>query len=571
VAWSSFSTATNPGKHNIYDFISRNPADYKPVQSSVRVHESRRSLGLGRFRIPLGRARVNGLRKSKPFWTVLGESGVFSAVLRVPITFPPDRFAGVQLAAMCVPDLRGTHGTFIYFTETGGAGSTTDGHVGGEMIRVERRNGTVRSSLPGPRNTLRSDHPDLHVPFRVTDDGEGAATLHIDGQKIALREGRYTDWVRVTYRPAPGIKVHGVCRFLPKRLAHPFEMYCTPIQIDPRRPVMPISHPRVFSTYLACLMGSYATLGFAEDTWALSEGRLDEAAFLTQAYDIHEERERMFFDALKRVHRGTVVCVFDGPDRIQHMFWRFIDEEHPAHNGDAAANREVIDKMYERMDGLVGRTLQALDDDSVLVVMSDHGFKSFRRCVDLNRWLSDNGYLALTDPAAGSKTYLGGVDWSRTRAYALGLAGIFLNIKGRERSGIVEPGEAAALARQIADKLTGLKDPDTGEIAVQEARPRETVYKGPYVDAAPDLIVGYRDGHRVSWDSVIGKCGDAVFSDNKKAWSGDHCIHPDLVPGVLFCDRTLKADNAAIVDVAPTTLELLGVKRPAYMDGRSLL
>ncbi len=581
VAWSSFSTGTNPGKHNIYDFIARNPATYRPTQSSVHVRPGRRTLKVGPYEIPLSRPSIDGLRKSKPFWTVLGERGIFSAILRVPITFPPDRFRGVQLSAMCVPDLRGTHGTFSYYIENGPhsgpykqgeSGSRTDGDVGGDLVPVERRGASIRSFVRGPINTLRAGHPELRAHFRVTPGRNGDAVLHLGGKRVPLHPGRYTGWVPVSFRALGPMKVRGVCRFLLKRL-DPFEMYCTPVQIDPEKPVMPISHPRAYSTYLARLQGTYSTLGLAEDTWSLSEKRLDEDEFLAQAWSIHAEREEMFFDALRRVPRGVVVCVFDGPDRIQHMFWRYIDENHPAlRNGDRESHRHVIERMYERMDELVGRTMETLNDDTVLFVMSDHGFAPFRRGVDLNAWLLENGYLALLPGASRpGRSYLADIDWAGTKAYALGLAGIFLNVEGREGKGIVPRSEQRALAAEIAGKLTGLRDPGAGVIAIHEAMPREAVYTGPYVGTAPDLIVGYESGYRVSWDAVIGKCGPAVFSDNVKAWSGDHCIHPDLVPGVLLCNRKLEAGGASIVDVAPTALDLFGVEKPSYMDGKSLL
>jgi len=574
VAWSSFTTGSNPGKHNIFDFISRNPANYQPTQSSVHIREPRRKLKLGRYLIPLSQPRIDGLRKSKPFWGILGENGIFSAVLRVPITFPPDRFRGVQLSAMCVPDLRGTHGMFSYYTECEDIGSTRDGDVGGDVLRVARAGNTVRSFLRGPPNSLRIDRPELRLPFQVDRGTDGAFILRINRQRIRLEVERYSQWVQVTFRAFGGlVRVRGQCRFYLKRFEKPFEMYCTPIQIDPDKPVMPISHPRMYSTYLAKLMGNYATLGLAEDTWALSEKRLTEEAFLGQAYDIHAEREKMYFDAIQRVRRGMVICVFDAPDRIQHMFWRFIDEKHPAlNNQQREQHKHVIREMYQKMDALVGRTMEAIDKDTILFVMSDHGFKSFRRCVDLNRWLLENGYLKLKEGVkVPTGAYLVDIDWGQTKAYALGLAGIFLNLEGREASGIVPHNEGQKLAEEISRNLAGLRDPQTGEAAVHEGIPRSKAYSGPYVESAPDIIVGYNVGYRVSWDAVIGKCGDAVFSDNMKAWSGDHCIHPKLVPGVLFSNCQLTDASADIVDLAPTALELFGLKKPNYMDGKSLL
>ena len=577
VSWASFSTGTNPGKHNIYDFISRNPVTYLPTMSSVKIREPHRTLKLFGFKIPLSKPEITWLRKSKSLWKHLGEYGVFSSVVRVPITFPPEKFHGVMLSAMCVPDLRGTQGTFTFYADRAGEAIGAEGDQGGERLAVGRNNGYIESHLVGPEDTLRVEPRPMRIPFRVeekTNGGVPCADLYLDGQKIELREGEFTDWVTVNFKAGPGFKVRGACRLMLKQLRPEFKLYCTPIQIDPDKPVMPISHPAFYSQYLAKLNGTYSTLGLAEDTVGLSEKVLDEDAFLAQAYDIHEEREKMYFDALRRVKRGVVICVFDGPDRIQHMFWRFMDDKHPAcSDEERESHREVIRDMYKRMDDLVGRTLARLGKDDVLIVMSDHGFNPFRRSVDLNAWLLENGYLVLKDgKKSTTETYNRGVDWSRTRAYAMGLAGMFVNQKGRESQGIVEPGEEThKLQREIAEKLTALRDPDTGEKAIHAVYPREEIYTGPYTVAAPDLIVGYKVGYRVSWDSAVGKTAEKVVYDNTHAWSGDHCIDPHLVPGVLFSNLQLNPEGANIIDLAPTMFDLFGVKQPGYLDGKSLL
>lgn len=569
VAWSSFTTGSNPGKHGIFDFLTYDRKTYVPTLSSVRIGPARRTLKVGKYRIPIGRPELRGLRRGKAFWQVLGEHGIFSAVIRVPITFPPERLNGVLLSAMCVPDIRGTQGTYSLVTTRTGGG---DGEGSGEVVRVRRSGNRMEGELTGPPNPLVAGCPPVRIGFRLEleADGEGAR-LGIDGRRVSLVRGVYSEFVTVRFRLAPGVRVSGVCRFLLRRARPELELYVTPIQIDPERPAMPISHPPAYSVYLAKKQGLFATLGLVEDTSALNDGALDDGEFLEQCLAADGEREAMFLDALGRVRRGLCVGVFDGTDRIQHMFWRYLEPDHPARKEPGSAHAGAIEAHYRRCDELVGRVMRQCDDEGTLLfVISDHGFKSFRRCVDLNRWLMDTGYMAVKPVVSGDK-YLVDVDWERTRAFAVGLAGIYLNVKGREGGGIVEAGEEAdALREELCARLTGLTDAD-GSVAISRAYDARDVYRGPYSGEGPDVIVGYGGGYRVSWDTAAGRITETVFSDNTKAWSGDHCIDPKLVPGVMFCNRKVRSDGPRLMDIGPTAMNMFGVAVPAYMDGKAMM
>jgi predicted AlkP superfamily phosphohydrolase/phosphomutase len=375
------------------------------------------------------------------------------------------------------------------------------------------------------------------------------------------------------FKAGVGKRAHGIARFYITKLEPELGLYVTPIQIDPARPALPISHPWYFSTYLAKLLGEFATLGLAEDTWALNERIIDEDAFLAQTLDHHEERERMLFNALDTSREGVVACVFDGTDRLQHMFFRTLDPAHPANEGRPIAPYEhTIRDMYARCDALVGRVIERLHRDDALLVISDHGFQSFRRGVNLNSWLRDQGLLALAEGCEQSADWFEGVDWSRTQAYAFGLGGIYVNQRGREAQGIVEPGEETdRLKRRIMDGLSGLRDDARDAVAINEIFDNVAVHpSGPYRDAGPDLIVGYDRGYRASWEGAVGRTTREWICDNTRAWSGDHCIDPRLVPGVLFSSRRIRGEDPAIVDLAPTILTLFGVTPPDHMTGRTL-
>jgi predicted AlkP superfamily phosphohydrolase/phosphomutase len=569
VAWSSFQTGVNPGKHNIFDFLMPDLKTYQPKLSSVEIRPPRRNLRLGKYTLPLGKADVRLLRKSKPFWSLLGDYGIFNCIIRVPITFPPEKLRGVQLSAMCVPDLRGTQGTFSHYTTK----TQRDGDkTGGEVHIVVKEGNTVRADLIGPSHPFNAELGSLKAPFVVTVKDQHRAVLKIGGVKHELRRNEYTDWIQVGFRVMPGLTVHGMCRFLLLSTEPVFELYATPINIDPEKPVMPVGYPSVYSVYLAKKQGPYATLGLAEDTWGLSEHVLGDEHFLQQCLDTDREREAMFFDGLDKVERGLCVCVFDGTDRMQHMFWRYHDEQHPARPKEVPSeHRNAIEDLYKRMDDLVGRTMaKCKEPDTLLMVLSDHGFNTFRRGIDLNRWLEENGYLTVDDSRRNVE-HLGGVDWSRTRAFAIGLTGIFINTKDKFAQGIVDPGdEAEKLRDEIAQRLGGVVDPKTNARGIKRVYVAPKTYRGPYKDQAPDLIVGYERGYRVSWDAAIGKTSTAVFHDNTKAWSGDHCVDPSVVPGVLFCNRPIENANPRLLDIGPTVLDLFGIKAPEYMDGKPL-
>ena len=574
VAWSSFATGTNPARHNIFDFLNRDKKSYLPLLSSTDIKSVSRSLKIGSFQIPLEKPQVRLLRKSKPFWSLLGEQNIWSTVLRVPVTFPPDKFYGAQLSAMCVPDLVGTQGTFSLYTTRPAEHKFKEG---GQRFRL-RQNGDTNNFeaiIQGPENLFRSDSAALEVPISINVDREAKkALVSVSGETTSLELMQLSDWVTITFKALPGIKISGICRMMVTEIQEHFSLYITPLNIDPDKPAMPISHPSYYATYLSKKIGHFCTLGLAEDTWALNEGITNDETFLKQTYDIDRERQDMFFTSLKRLNRGSLICVFDATDRIQHMFWHYLEKEHPANHGkniEEAKHRNAIEDIYKHNDKLIGKVMEQLSKDDVLLVLSDHGFNSFQRGVNLNGWLQKEGFLVLKDGSDGNAEWLQDVDWANTKAFSLGLTGMFLNIKGREAKGILEPGlEEQAVKADIIKRLNGLQDPDRDCVAIREVFDTKVIYDGPYSENAPDLIIGYNEGYRISWDCATGMVAGPIFEDNTKAWSGDHCVDPRLVPGVLFSNVPITSKEPTLLDIAPTALKIFGLKPPQYMEGKPL-
>ncbi len=514
VAWSSFCTGANPGKHNIW-----------------------------------------------------------STVIRVPITFPPDRFYGAQLGAMCIPDLLGTQGTFLLFSTRKENEEFQEGGMRFEL-RSNGSKDSYLSSVHGPENSFFEGNPPMELSLKIElDRSARRAHVTIDQETLELTPNELSSYVKLEFKALPGIKVSGICRVMLTEMDEHVSLYFTPIHISPSKPAMPISHPGYYSAYLEKKVGPYSTLGLAEDTWALNEKIIDDQTFMQQTQDIDNEREKMFFTAVKKLKKGALITVFDAADRVNHMFWRYTEENHPSACGiENPEHANAIVEQYIRNDAILGRVMDEVNDDDFLMVLSDHGCTSFRRGVNLNAWLLKEGYLFLKEGADPSEPWLQSVDWSRTRAYAVGLVGIFLNIKGREVKGIVSRGDnARKLKQELIAKLNGLQDSDKSETAINEAWDTDTLYNGPYKGNAPDLLVGYNHGYRISWDCASGVVAGAIFEDNTKAWSGDHIVDPRLVPGVLFCNQPITTDDPAIIDLAPTALSLFGLTPPPHMEGTSIV
>jgi len=574
VAWSSFTTGVDPSRHAIYDFLTRDPRNYMPLLSSTDIGNPKRVLMVGDYKIPLEKPRIKLLQRSQAFWKLLGEKHIHSIIQRVPITFPAIEFNGLLLSAMCVPDLRGSQGTFSFFSTASQDGQAA--FTGGEQTVLRRKGDRIRSRIVGPDNSMSKQGGRMTLPFTIiVADDKRSARLEIDDcDPFSLRVDEYSPWIKLVFKPGLGIKVHGIARFRFTSLDPDVNLYMTAIHIDPEDPAMPISHPTTYAMYLARRQGSFATLGLAEDTWALNERVIDEQAFWDQAWLYYDERERMFLDALKQCRTGVVTTVFDTTDRIQHMFMRYLDPSHPANEGkDVERFKDAIFELYERMDGLLGKLDHEIErEDTVFMVVSDHGFSNFRRGVNLNTWLFENGYLFLKDEAAKtSEDWFDGVDWSRTRAYSLGLTGLFINLKGREAEGIVQRGEEyQSLKAELIGKLQALEDPATGERCVIQAYDAMEHFSGPYRQEAPDVLLGWQGGYRHSWECATGSVTESVFSDNVKSWSGDHCVDPSVVPGVLFCNRPIATDTPRLMDIPASILQLFGQPLPRQMQGRPI-
>jgi hypothetical protein len=476
-----------------------------------------------------------------------------------------------MLSGMGVPDLRGGLGTSTFYTTAEDASPRESENV----IRVRVEGDTIATHLIGPRNPKTRDDLRLGLTLRLDPDGRRVIVQSpAAAQELEVREGCWSDWLRVKFKCGLFQTVRGLVRFHLVRLDPVLELYASPVNFDPEVPLFPISAPEDYAWELSRSFGPFHTTGMVEDHAGLSNERFGEEAFLDQCATAWDEREAMMLHELQRFEEGLLYCLFDTPDRVQHLFWRFREPDHPANAGEPPRPdlARAVEDQYRRGDDVVGRALEFADDQTLVIVLSDHGFNSFQRGFHINSWLHAQGLLSLkpgAEPGAGD--LLRGVDWSRTRAYSLGLGGIYLNLEGREGRGIVEPGEADALKADIARELGGLRDPERDEVAVRRVVPREAVYRGPYVGEAPDLLVHFAAGYRVSWESSMGGVPPGLFADNTKKWGGDHIIDPGLVPGVLFMNRPFRDGGADLIDLAPTILDTLGVPKGPAMEGSSLL
>lgn len=570
VAWSTFATGVNPGGHGVFDFIRRNPQTYLP------------SLGLTSYeqKNPFTAPKAVNLRRGRTIWQHLSDAGIESTILRCPCTFPPDDFNGRMLSGMGVPDLRGGLGTGVFYTSDAGVRPKESEQVVHVAVNGER----IATHVVGPRNP--KTRGDVVFPIELHIDRERrSASLHANGahpERLELREGTWSGWLHVKFKLGLFQSVRGTVRFYLKQVGPTFELYASPVNFDCESPMFPVSRPDEFAAEISEAVGTYYTTGMVEDHTGLSNGRFDESAFLQQCGDVWRERESMMFEELNRFDAGLFFCLFDTPDRVQHMFWRFREADHPANgaNGSSATAAEfaeyahIIADEYRRCDAVLGRVFEAAGDDALLIALSDHGFGSFRRGVNLNTWLHRQGLLALKDgvqPGEETGEFFAGVDWERTRAYAVGLGGIYINRKGRESQGVVSDDEAAGLQRRIADELGGLIDGEKQSTAVRRVMQREDAYSGPYAAESPDLVVNFSRGYRASWGTSLGGVSPDLFEDNVKRWGGDHIVDPSEVPGVLFMNKPFDAESPRLLDLAPTISSALGVPPSPVMEGRSLL
>ncbi len=587
VAWASFATGLNPGGTGIFDFLKRDPQTYLPQLALVSREKPEFLFGL----IPIKRPKVTNERSGVPFYKAVADAGYKTTVIRMPLEFPPTQIPGGKLlAGLSVPDVRGTWGTFFYFGSELTQWDVGDTEFGGKLVRLELNGNQATAEVEGPVDPTSESYKRISVPIEFAATPEGTAvTIQLAGQKETVAERHWSGWFRVKFPITPFLSVRAICRFYVLQVSPDLRVYMMPLNLDPESPPLPVSYPDDYSAELVKKHGLYKTLGWWHDTWALNEEKIDEGVFMEDTFRTMDELAAITLDELRNDPPSLLVSIFTATDSVSHMFYRLIDPQHPRYDPELAEKYgDSIQKTYERMDRIVGDVLAAMRPGGTLIIVSDHGFHTWRKGFNTNTWLVENGYMALKTAGAEEKTYnldqlfgqgsfFPNVDWSRTKAYALGLGQIYLNLRGREKNGILEPGpETDRLLQEIKRKLEAVKDPDTGEPVIQEVYLGREVFHGPRMTDAPDLQVDFRDGYRTSWQTSLGAIPSGIVVANMKKWSGDHCASdPSDTGGIFFSNRRLQSPSdpapphPGILDIAPTVLKLLNVNPPAKLDGRT--
>jgi len=556
VAWSDFITGLDAGGHGIFDFLHRDPATMVPYLSTTLTEPPGRTLTFGRWQIPLSGGDVILMRQGVPFWEPLEEDGVSTTIVRMPANFPPSGTAGRELSGMGTPDILGGYGTYSLFTT---APERLGGSPGGNVQRAEIRRGVLEASLRGPPNPLLLELEELRSDFTVYIDPVRPTVKIVAGdEETILQEGDWSEWIPVEY-PLPLFqKLPAMVRFYLKQVRPEFQLYASPVNIDPLDAALPVSSPDGFAEELA-EGGRFYTQGFPEDTDAIRDGAFDYDEFLRQADLAMSEIRGQYETLLADFEDGLLFNYFGFLDQVSHIMWRATDPGHPAYDVDVDGPYAMaIEERYMEADEIVGETLARLEElggGGTLIIMSDHGFASWRRAFSLNTWLEQHGYLTVRDRNRRDLDFLQNVDWQRTQAYALGLSGVYVNLEGREAAGIVPPSEREALVSEISRALLREVDPATGELSITKVYSRDVAFTDiGHAEIGPDLVIGFAEGTRSNDESAAGAVPAEVITDNTGAWSGDHIMDHETVPGVLLSNRPLRVPAGSLKELAAAVL-----------------
>lgn len=557
VAWTSIATGVNPGKHNIFDFIRRNVGSYIP------------ELSLAKSKSGVSGTNYEPYVSSDSFYKITSDNGIATDVIRWPVSFPPERVDGNLLAGLGVPDVKGLLSGYTYYT-------VKDIKVDNKNIKVSVSGEVIGTELYGPKVAKSGKLADSKIPMQITIlPKEKSAELTVNDKKYVISEGKWSDWIVSEFKTGIFARVSSTFKvYLINSSPDEFEMYVTSMQIDPENPVVDISYPRDYSSELVDEIGRYYTLGMPEETDGYVDGKIDSKAFLAQISDIESERDKMFwkeFEDFKKADSDKpelFAFVYDSSDRVQHVFWenKLLDG---SYNGNIKISKAIEDYWIQK-DKFLGKVMDEIPENTLLLVLSDHGFTSFEEGVSVNTWLVRNGFMSKSIDAENEDALFQGVDWSRTKAYSLGFNSIYLNIIGREPKGIVDLKDKEKVENEIIKGLESLKD-EKGNKVVNKVYKASDIYSGPELVNAPDLIIGFNPGFRMAWQTAVGGFSKDILMENTKLWTGDHLIDPRFVPGVLFSNQKLNVANASQLDIAPTILNSFGISIPADMDGKSLL
>jgi predicted AlkP superfamily phosphohydrolase/phosphomutase len=576
VAWGSFISGADPGVFGIFDFIHRNPDNYTPMFSQSELLPSRMMVNIGQYQIPLKPGKVVLKREGRAFWDYMEDRGIPATVVKLPTNYPPSASHQRTLAGMGTPDILGGYGTYSLYTSDENESQSDLSAATIYYAYIDEKN-IMEGQIEGPKNDLLREGENVVVPFKVyVDNRHKTARIDIQGKEILIAEKEYSDWVEIEFSLISNLaSITGMVKFYLMEMGERFRLYISPTHLSPRQPAVPISTPSGYSRELADHVGLFHTIGLPADTKALSNGTFSMENFITQSLSVFGESCRLFDYELQRFSsqkEGLLFFYFSSLDQGQHMFWALNDKEHPFYHPEESRKFAYItDEMYRKFDRVLGKALKGIDPGIPLLVMSDHGFGPFRREVNINNWLVKEGYLKLSGGGGEETSILEYADWPASKAYALGLNGLYLNLKGREKEGAVGPEERRRLLEEIKAKLETLSDPKNGSKVISCAYISEDNFSKNFIGRAPDIILGFDRGYRISDESALGTLSREMVSDNMGWWSGDHCVDPKKVPASFIANFKIQNQVPNIQDVAPTILKYFGIATPAQMTGKALI